>query len=170
MKIGVSATSPGLDAQIDPRFGRCQYFIIVDSDAMSCESCENASMAASGGAGIQAAQFIANKGVEVVLTGNVGPNAHTTLEAAGIRIITGVNGTVRDAVEAYKRGALADAASGPAVQSYYGMDAQGQSPNQGVARDQGRGMGRGMGAGRNRGGCGSGMGRGAGGGQGRRMG
>ncbi len=133
MKICVTAAGQGLDAAIDPRFGRCQYFTVVDTDTMEYESIDNASIGASGGAGIQAGQFIAGKGVEVVLTGNVGPNAYDTLEAAGISIITGVAGKVRDAVEGYKNGRLKPSTSGPSVKAHFGM---------------GRGMGRGMGMGR----------------------
>ena len=133
MKICITATSKGLDAEIDPRFGRCQYFTIVNPESMDFESLENANIAASGGAGIQAAQFVANKEVEVVLTGNAGPNAYNTLEAAGIRVITGVSGNVRRAVEDFKDGKLQPPATGPTVDSHFGM---------------GRGMGRGMGQGR----------------------
>jgi predicted Fe-Mo cluster-binding NifX family protein len=87
MKIAVSATAPGLDAEVDPRFGRCQYFIIVDPQSMEFESVDNSNALASGGAGISTAQMIASKGVEVVLTGNCGPNAYRTLSAAGIQVI-----------------------------------------------------------------------------------
>ena len=136
MKICITAAGQGLDAEIDPRFGRCQYFTVVDLDTMEFESIENSSIGASGGAGIQAAQFVANKGVEVVLTGNVGPNAHNTLQAAGISVITGVSGKVREAVEGYKSGKLRAPASGPSVDAHFGM---------GMGR--GGGMGRGMGGG-----------------------
>ncbi|MEW6615811.1 MAG: NifB/NifX family molybdenum-iron cluster-binding protein [Thermodesulfobacteriota bacterium] len=121
MKICISATGKGLDAEVDPRFGRCQYFTIVDPDTMQFESIENSSISASGGAGIQAAQFVANKGVEFVLTGNAGPNAYNTLQAAGVSIITGVAGKVREAVEGYKNGKLRPLASGPSVDAHFGM-------------------------------------------------
>ncbi len=120
MKICVTAAESGLDAQVDSRFGRCRFFTIVDPDTLLFESIENAGIAASGGAGIQAAQFIANKGVETVCTGNVGPNASMTLEAAGIKVIVGVSGTVREVVEAYKGGKLQPPASGPSVPSHFG--------------------------------------------------
>jgi predicted Fe-Mo cluster-binding NifX family protein len=104
MKIAISASAPDLDADIDPRFGRCQYFLLVDSDTMKFESIENTSMAASGGAGIAAAQNIAKTGAQIVITGNCGPNAHDTLSAAGIQVITGVSGKIRAAIDAYKSG------------------------------------------------------------------
>ena len=121
MKICVTASGEGLDAKIDPRFGRCQYFTIIDLDTMEFESLQNSSIAASGGAGIQAAQFVANKGVEVVLTGNVGPNAYNTLDAAGVSVITGVAGEVRQIVEDYKSGKLQPPISGPSVGAHSGM-------------------------------------------------
>ena len=106
MKILITSTAPNLDAEIDPRFGRCRYFIIVDPDTMEFESLENSSAMAGGGAGISAAQDITGKGVEVVLTGNYGPNAYQVLSGAGIKIITGVTGKVKDAVENFKSGKL----------------------------------------------------------------
>jgi predicted Fe-Mo cluster-binding NifX family protein len=69
MKIAVSATAPGLDAEVDPRFGRCQYFIIVDPETMEFEALDNSNSMASGGAGISTAQMIADKGVEAVIVG-----------------------------------------------------------------------------------------------------
>jgi len=99
MKICVSSTADSLDAPVDPRFGRCPYFIIVDSDTMQFEVIPNAASGAMGGAGIQATQIIVSKGVKVVITGNVGPNAFQALSAAGIKIITGAYGTVREVIE-----------------------------------------------------------------------
>jgi predicted Fe-Mo cluster-binding NifX family protein len=104
MKIAISATAPDLSAQVDPRFGRCQYFVIVDPDSMEFEGIENSSASASGGAGIAAAQLIVGKEVAAVLTGNCGPNAFNVLEAAGIKVMTGVSGTVKEAVTSYKAG------------------------------------------------------------------
>jgi len=120
LKVVVSATSENLDAQIDPRFGRCQFFVIVDTDTMSFEALPNTSQSAPSGAGIQAAQNVATKGVHAVLTGNVGPNAFQALSAAGINIITGVSGTVKEAIERYNRGELKEI-SGPTVQGHFGM-------------------------------------------------
>lgn len=104
MKIAVSSTASDLSAQVDPRFGRCQYFIIVDPDSMEFEDVDNSGAAASGGAGIAAAQLIAGKEVEAVLTGNCGPNAFNVLEKAGVKVMTDVSGTIKEAVEGYKAG------------------------------------------------------------------
>lgn len=135
MRIAVSALAPDLDAEVDPRFGRCQHFVIVDPESMEFEALENSSAMAAGGAGISTAQAIAEKGVGVVLTGNCGPNAYQTLSAAGIQVVTGASGRIRDAVEAYKAGKLRPNAQ-PSVGSHYGVGVGG-----------GRGMGRGMGQG-----------------------
>ena len=143
MKIAVSATSDGLDAQIDPRFGRCQYFVIVDTETMSFETSPNTAAGAMGGAGIQAAQILANKGVQAILTGSVGPNAFQVLSAAGIRIVTGVFGTVREAVEKFKGGQLQEV-NAPTAPMGFGM---GGGYGMGMGMGRGRGMGRGMGRG-----------------------
>jgi predicted Fe-Mo cluster-binding NifX family protein len=119
MKICISAVSGGLDSQIDPRFGRCQYFVIVDSENLEIEVISNVASGAMSGAGVQAAQTAANKGVEIVITGNVGPNAFQVLSSAGIKIVTGVSGTVREAVEKYKKGELKEV-TGPTVGGHFG--------------------------------------------------
>ena len=138
MKVAVSASGRDLDAPIDPHFGRCAYFIIVDTDDMSFEPFDNENIALGGGAGIQSAQFVASKGAKVVITGNVGPNAVRTLSAAGVELVTGQTGTVRKAVEDYKKGELTGVKEAN-VSNHYGM---------GVGAGKGRGMGRGMGRGR----------------------
>ena len=120
MKIAVSASGPTLDAEVDPRFGRCQYFVIIDPDSMGFEAVENGADLAGGGAGIATAQMIADRGVEAVLTGNCGPNAFQVLSAAGIKVVTGVSGKVQDAVQDYKDGSL-QPTSQPNVPDHFGM-------------------------------------------------
>jgi predicted Fe-Mo cluster-binding NifX family protein len=148
MRIAVSATQPSLDADVDPRFGRCQYFIIVDPQIMEFEALENSNVMAGGGAGISTAQTMANKGVEVVLTGNCGPNAYQTLSEAGIQVITGVAGKVQDAIQAYKTGQF-QATSQPSVGAHFGVGEVGMGGGRGMGGGMGggRGMGRGMGGG-----------------------
>jgi predicted Fe-Mo cluster-binding NifX family protein len=155
MKIAVSSTGKTLESAIDPRFGRCAYFMIIDTEDMSFEVFDNQNVALGGGAGIQSAQFIASKGAVAVITGNCGPNAIRTLSAAGVNVVIGQSGTVREAAERFKRGEL-DASSEANVEAHYGS-----------SMGAGTGMGRGMGMG---GGGGRGMGRGMGGGRGRGMG
>jgi predicted Fe-Mo cluster-binding NifX family protein len=104
MKIAVSATAPDLDAHLDPRFGRCQYLLIVNTESMEFEAIENPAMSAPGGAGIQAAQAVVNKGVKAVVTGDCGPNAYQVLSAAGVSVFVGASGSVRDVVAAFIRG------------------------------------------------------------------
>jgi predicted Fe-Mo cluster-binding NifX family protein len=120
MKIAISSTGKDLDSNVDPRFGRCAYFILVDPDTMEYEVFENQSAMLGGGAGIQSAQFVASKGAEVVITGNCGPNAVRTLEAAGIKIITGYSGTVRQAIEDFKTGKLKTTHT-PTVEEHFGI-------------------------------------------------
>jgi len=106
MKVCISSQGNTLDAQVDPRFGRCQYFLFVDTDTSEFESMKNPNIDATGGAGIQSAQLMGNKNIKSVITGQVGPNALETLQAAGIDVYTGAEGSVKEAVEAYKAGKL----------------------------------------------------------------
>ena len=145
MKIAVSATSGNLDAQIDPRFGRCPYFVIVDPETMKFESVQNVSQSAPSGAGIQAAQIVANKGAEVVLTGNVGPNAFQALSSFGIKVITGVLGTVKEAVEKFKSGQLKGTSAPTTPMGFGAGGGSGMGMGRGMGRGGGRGGGRGMG-------------------------
>jgi len=129
MKIAVTSTGSSLDDAVESRFGRCPYFLIIDPDTMAFEAISNPNIYQGGGAGIQSAQLMANKGVSVVLTGNCGPNASQTFGAAGIQVITGVSGPVRQAVEQYKAGKLTGF-SGPNVQSHFGMGGGGMGGGQ----------------------------------------
>ena len=107
MKVCVTAFSPGLEAEVDPRFGRAQYFVIVETDTMDCESIPNPHTNAVGGTGIQSAQLVIEKGCKVVITGHVGPNATQVLEAVGVKVITGAQGLkVREAIEKFVKGDL----------------------------------------------------------------
>lgn len=122
MKICITSQGGTIESSVDPRFGRCSYYIILDTDTGQHETIENSQIAASGGAGIQAGQMLAEKGVNVVLTGNAGPNAWQTLNAAGIKIITGLAGPVHEAIATFKSGGL-EQADGPNVESHSGMKA-----------------------------------------------
>mgnify|MGYP006292569679 CR=1 FL=1 len=106
MKIAVTSSGPELRSEIDPRFGRCPYFIIYDTDNDKFEAIENANISGMGGVGIQSAQMMADKGVQVVISGNCGPNAFRTMNAADIQLISGVTGSVDSAIQEYKKGNL----------------------------------------------------------------
>jgi len=159
MKIAISASGSDLSSSVDPRFGRCPFFLLVDTDTMEFEAVENSNVSAMSGAGIQSAQFIANKGAKALLTGSCGPNAFQTLQAAGVDVIVGVTGTVQEAVQKYKSGQFQPAPQAD-VPSHFGMGTgrgQPQGPGFGMGGGMGRGMGKGMGRG-----MGGGMGRGIG--------
>jgi predicted Fe-Mo cluster-binding NifX family protein len=153
MKVAVSAAGPSLDSQVDPRFGRCEYLLIVDADSMAFEALENPAVTSPGGAGIQAAQAVVDEGVKAVITGSCGPNAYQVLSAAHIDVLDGVSGSVREAIEGYRRGEL-KAAAGPSGRPHSGM-------GPGMGSRMGGGWGHGMGGGR-RGGPGGGRGGGGG--------
>ncbi|NQS70963.1 MAG: NifB/NifX family molybdenum-iron cluster-binding protein [Desulfobulbaceae bacterium] len=108
MKLAVTAKGPELDSEVDPRFGRAKYIVLVDEDTLAFEAVDNSANAnAFKGAGIQAATMISDKGAQALLTGYCGPKAFQILEAAGIKVAAEVSGTVREAVAAHRAGKLA---------------------------------------------------------------
>ncbi|MCD6185108.1 MAG: NifB/NifX family molybdenum-iron cluster-binding protein [Deltaproteobacteria bacterium] len=175
MKVAVSSTGDNLDSQVDSRFGRSAYFLIVETDTMNYETIKNENTGLSSGAGIQTASLVASQGITAVLTGNCGPKAAQVLTQGGIEIIPGQSGSVRAVVENYIKG-NAVSKTEAFVPEKSGFDRV--SPIKGAEASQtiggGRGMsggGRGMGGGGGQGmGGGSGRGRGMGGGGGRGMG
>lgn len=120
MKICITSQGDTLESEVDPRFGRCAFFIIVDPQSMDFEAIRNTSASSGGGAGIQSGQLVSNNGVKAVLTGNVGPNAFQTLSAANIDIITNIRGKVIEAINKYKTGDIKPVKS-PSVESHFGM-------------------------------------------------
>ena len=119
MKVAVTSTGKDLDANLDPRFGRAQHFLVVDTDTMAFEVRENTqNLNLPQGAGIQAGKNVVEAGVEAVITGNCGPKAFMVLEAAGIHVITGIQGTVKEVVEKLKAGEL-KYAGGPNVEGHW---------------------------------------------------
>ncbi|NVM53214.1 MAG: NifB/NifX family molybdenum-iron cluster-binding protein [Candidatus Helarchaeota archaeon] len=144
--IAVTSQSlDGLNALVDPRFGRCRAFTIVkiqSGDIVDTQVLENPAMMAGGGAGIQAAQTVGNSGAQIVITGNLGPNASSALQGLGITTYIGASGNVESAINAYLSGSLQQATSAN-VPSHFGM-----------GRGGGQGGGRGGGMGRQGGGRG----------------
>jgi predicted Fe-Mo cluster-binding NifX family protein len=107
MKIAVTSTGTELDSQVDPRFGRASYILIVDSETFDFEVLDNTeNVNALKGAGIQAARMVNDKGVKILLTGHCGPNAFKVLKAAKIGVANDAGGSVREAVKAYLNGEL----------------------------------------------------------------
>ncbi|MFP4668079.1 MAG: NifB/NifX family molybdenum-iron cluster-binding protein [Desulfosalsimonas sp.] len=119
MKVAVSSKGKTLDSELDARFGRAACFILVDLNTMAYEAVENTQNSnAVQGAGIQAAKTVADHGVGAVITGNCGPKAFTVLNKAGISVITGLSGNVKDAIEKYKNGELSPT-EGPNVNGHW---------------------------------------------------
>ena len=142
MKIAVSSCDKSLASQLDPRFGRCFYFLIIETDTMKFEVFDNENAALGGGAGIQSAQLIAAKGAKAVITGHCGPNAMQTLSAAGVQVHVEQAGTVQDLVDKFKNGQLTTTTEANAS-AHAGMGGKGMGRGRGMG---GRGMG-GRGAG-----------------------
>ena len=133
MKIAITTNGTDLQSSLDPRFGRCPYFLLVDLETLECETtpnpgasapppadapgfgvetleCEttpNPGASAGGGAGIKAAQALTGLGAGALITGQCGPNAYQILEAAGLRIMQAPVVSAREVIEMYKRGDLA---------------------------------------------------------------
>jgi predicted Fe-Mo cluster-binding NifX family protein len=138
MRIAIISVGKELDSNLDPRFGRCSYFLIIETDDLSFEVFENKNAALGGGAGIQSAQFVASKGAQAVITGNCGPNALQTFTAAGVQVYDGQAGTIKDIVNKYKNGELT-----PTTEA----NASRHAGTGGIGMGRGRGMGGGGGMG-----------------------
>ena len=106
MKIAITAQGKDLDAKVDPRFGRTENFIIIDTETMKFDAVANEGLHAAHGAGTQAALLMSKYNVEALITGNVGPNAFQTLTAAGIKMFKVNGGTVAEAIEKFKNNEL----------------------------------------------------------------
>jgi len=145
MKIAVSSKGKYLDSLIDPRFGKCAYFLLVETDDMSFEVFDNQSTSLGGGAGIQSAQFISSKGAKALITGNCGPNAVKTLAAVGVEVFPGNTGIVREALQKLKNGELT--ATNMAKSPEYSGLGGGARFGRGMGLGGQRGMGRGRGMG-----------------------
>ncbi len=105
MIVAVTAKGTRLSDEVDPRFGRAPYILIVDTKTMECQALDNSvNVNAFKGAGIQAATMVAEKGAEVLLTGYCGPNAFRTVQAAGLKVVSDVTGTVSQAIESLLAG------------------------------------------------------------------
>jgi predicted Fe-Mo cluster-binding NifX family protein len=120
MKIVVTATAPDLEAAVDPRFGRGAYFVSIDTETLQWQAHENQGVNAAGGAGSQAAQFVAQQGAQAVISGDFGPNAYLALVAAEIKMyLLGPSKTVSEAVANFTAGKL-ERVSAPTGAGHHG--------------------------------------------------
>ncbi len=122
MKVCISSKGNSLESVMDPRFGRAAYFIIVDTETMESEVIENSAAASGGGAGVTSGQLMADKEIEAVITGNVGPNAMNVLKASKVDIYRGTNSSVKENIDEFKKGLLEQISK--TVPSHYGLGAQ----------------------------------------------
>lgn len=131
MLVAIPSEGEDLGSAVEPRFGRCARFLIVNSETMDFKAVPNSAASQAGGAGITAAQQVVTEGATVVIAGEVGPNAYEVLDKAGVKVYARVSGTIRDAVEMLAAGTLegASGATGPAMHG-------------GGGTGMGRGMGR----------------------------
>ncbi len=164
MKLCITAAGKSIDSNIDTRFGRAPWFLIVDTDTGTIiEAVENSAVAQGQGAGIAATRLVSDKNVDAVLTGTVGPNAALVFQGTQVRMFEGASSqdTVAQALAKFKQGVYGQVQTGTPTAA---------PPEQGVRRGRGlAGGGRGMGGGGGQGkGGGSGQGRGMGGGGGGR--
>ena len=109
MKLAISIAGQTLDSPFDARFGRAAAFCLVDTDTGAWTAHANPALSAAGGAGVQAAQFVATLGAQAVVSGAYGPKAHDTLSAANIQrlIASGTQAcSAADIVASFKAGQL----------------------------------------------------------------
>ena len=121
MRIAIASTGKTLESEIDQRFGRATYFIVIDTETMDFSTFGNDRIAAEEKAGIGAAKAVAGAGVQSVLTGNCGAHAERVLRNAGVRLYSGVKGAVLEAIEPFQSGKLTEA-KGPSVPSHSGTE------------------------------------------------
>lgn len=158
MKVAISSTGKNLEAAIDERFGRCPYFLIVETDDMNVDVVDNTNADLTASAGIQAAAIVASTGADAVITGSCGPKAMQVFNARNIRVILGQNGVIKDAVEKFRRGEIGTPmAENRARTSGGATTTSAPRLNPRESGGGGRGMG---GGGRGMGGRGRGMGKG----------
>jgi predicted Fe-Mo cluster-binding NifX family protein len=103
MKIAITSMENDLDSKVCPRFGRTNFFLIVDTQTLEYEAIPNPNINVMGGAGIQSAQLLIRKEVKAVLSGRLGMNAFRVLDTAGILVYENVEGKVRTAIENFNQ-------------------------------------------------------------------
>ena len=121
MKLCITANGSTLESYLDPRFGRCSFFLIVDSQTMQFKALPNDSNRSISGAGIRAAQIISNNDVNLLITGNIGPKAFRALSNAGIKIMKGEIQTANMILMKFKNGEL-NFVDSPTVDNHFGVE------------------------------------------------
>jgi len=131
MKICICATGPDLNSQISPIFGRCPYFLIIDSESKEFKAIPNQAVQSGKGAGVAASQLVVSEGAIIVICGNFGPNAFSVLQMSGIKIYPGVfDLTVKETLDKYNKGELKEEKM-PTAPGHFGL-------GQGRGFDRGR--------------------------------
>ncbi|MFW6109942.1 MAG: NifB/NifX family molybdenum-iron cluster-binding protein [Patescibacteria group bacterium] len=132
MKICITSTGKDLQSLVSSRFGRCSYFLIIDAETKDVEVVENTNVQASRGAGVAASQDIVNSGCDVVISGNIGPNAFSVLNQSGVDVFMArKNVSCEENLQAYNQDSLERATAESARGDGFGR-----------GRRQGRGGGR----------------------------
>ena len=131
MKICVTATGGEKNSQVDPRFGRCAYYVFYDTETKAFEPTVNENASGMSGVGIRNAQLMTERGVQVLISGHIGPNAARVLQESGINVISGITGTVEEAIRQYESGQIqAGQQEGPTVAAHYGAQSAPQPPEE----------------------------------------
>jgi len=126
MRVAISSTGNTLESESSSMFGRCPYYLVVDTETMEFEALSNPAVNASGGAGVRASQFVLEQEVGAVLTGRVGPNAMKVFNSADTEIYKTEGGSVEEEVNKYKAGKLEQLTS--AGRSHAGMGGKMRAP------------------------------------------
>lgn len=106
MKLALAAIKPDVESNLANRFGRCTYFIIYDTVTRTWDSLPNPASDSHGGAGTQAAQFVANLGIKALISGKIGPKACSVLETANIQVIETKSGKISNLIDDFIEGKL----------------------------------------------------------------
>jgi predicted Fe-Mo cluster-binding NifX family protein len=120
MKIVISSTGKDLESEVDPRFGRCKYFLIIEAEnkrIKEFKAIENIGKNQSGAAGITAGQIVANQGVDSVITTNLGPKAFSIFDQFKIKIFQG-QGKIKNVIEDFFKGKLRELSNSNAEQHH----------------------------------------------------
>ena len=119
MRLAVTAEGNTQDSPVDERFGRARWFVLYDSESDEYESVDNSASAdAMQGAGPKTAELLADRKVDVVITGHCGPKAYMALKQAGIEVFVNAEGTIAEAIGKYNAGELTSA-EGPDVRGHW---------------------------------------------------